>query len=54
MGGTARCTAANSTRPTVTMPQKTVSATDAAVAEAPIWRVISIWAQLPFMVSHTP
>ena len=45
---------ANSTRPTVTIAQKAVSASDAWVRVAPTSDVMSSWAQLPFMVSQIP
>jgi hypothetical protein len=52
--GNRRWIAANTTLPTVTIPQNAVSARDAAVADAPTSVVMSSWAQLPLTVSQTP
>ena len=48
------CLSTNSTRPTVTIAQKAVSAIDASVAEAPCSVVMSSCDQLPFIVSQMP
>jgi len=50
--GSHRPTAANSTRPAVTMAQNAASASEAWVADAPRPVVISSWDQLPFIVSQ--
>src|SRR6185503_16428650 len=52
--GKLRSIAANRTRPTVTIAQNVVSATDAIVAVAPTVPVMYSVAQFPFMVSTTP
>ena len=52
--GNQRWIEANSTRPTVTIPQNAVSASAAAVVEAPSSLVMSSWDQLPFIVSQMP
>jgi hypothetical protein len=52
--GSHRPIAANRTRPAVTIPQNTASATEAWVADAPTRVVRSSWDQLPFIVSQMP
>ena len=51
--GNALCTTAPSTRPSVTITQNVVSASDAVVAEAPRYDM-SVSDQLPFIVSQMP
>ncbi len=51
--GNTFCTVAKRTRPTVTMTQKVVRASEAIVVEAPRC-AISLCDQLPFMVSQMP
>ena len=46
--------AANRIRPTVTIPQNAVSASDATAADAPRLSVMYTVAQFPFIVSTTP
>ena len=53
-GGSQFWTAAKTTRPTVTIAQKAVSAIAAMVVEAPSSLVMSSCDQLPFTVSQTP
>ena len=52
--GTARSIAANTTRPSVTIAQNTVSASDAIAVEAPTLPVMYSVAQLPLVVSTIP
>src|SRR5262245_9983004 len=52
--GNCRWIDAKSTRPSVTIAQNVVRVRDATAVEAPSSVVMSIWDQLPFIVSHSP